>query len=313
MKQHVCVLLFFILLSIPLAGFAQLPNLEATISFDPPYPQPGEEVLARVSNLPSQLNGQPITWRVNTVIVPEAANERVITLIAPSVGESLRVIAQVGNTSIGNVLTTNYLDVIIEPQTRVPAPYIGRAVPSAGSQINATVLVNGTTLNPANLQYSWQLNNKSLDGGPIRGKYKNTFTLPQFEDRNILTVTVSLPGGEVLSSRSIFIPIVAPEVLFYEFDPLLGLASRPLLNDELPLLGNSLTVRAEPYYLDTLVFNEPDILTWEVNNVLVNNASNPYEITLQRQFGAGRIPVSFGVTDTTLFLQSAYDDFIITY
>lgn len=298
----------------PIVVFGQQPNTGATIEFKPPYPRPGETVTATITNLPGTVSGQSTEWRIDGTIIEEAANQRSITLTANSIDTPMRVTATVGGLTLENTLRPVYLDLIIEPQTYVPNFYIGRAVPSLASQINVTALVNGTAIDPASLQFFWRLNLDVLEGGPVRGKNKLSINLPRYESRNILTVEASIPGGRTVARRSFLIPLAEPTLQFYEYDSLYGLASRPLLNNQLVLVGNSATIRAVPYNLDTRVFNDPAILEWRINNTITNtNTQNPYEITVQRQFGAGTTPINFRLSDTRIFSQAAQGKFSISY
>jgi hypothetical protein len=286
--------------------------MSAIIEFQPPHPRPGELVEATLKNLPSNVGGSPITWRINGEVVDAPIGDRGITFIADGTDRPTTVTASVGGSTIRQTIQSSYLDVIIEPQTRVPGFYQGRAVPSSGSRINATALVNGTSRNPSELVYFWRLNFDVIGGGPGRGRSSVAVDLPRFESNNILTVEVSLPTGEVIARRSFTIPTVTPQVRFYEFDPLLGLAMNPLIDNTLVLSGNSATIHAEPFYLDTRVFNEPDILEWRIAGVTTPNTNrNPYEITVQRQFNAGPTNIAFRMSDTQNFSQAARGNFTI--
>ena len=304
-------LLSFTCISVSYAAFTN--DIAATIEFQPPHPRPGEEVTVSLANLESMFRGSEIVWRVNGEIVGELQpGETKLVIEAGPIERPTTVSASFAGTTIQNTLRSSYLDIILEPQTRTPSFYRGRAVPSSGSRLNATALLNGTSRNPDNLVFLWRLNFDVIGGGPLRGRSSISVDLPRFGERNILTVEVSEPNGPTIASRSFFIPTIEPQVLFYEFDPLLGLASRPLLDNRLVLTSNVATVRAEPFFIDSRVFNNPAILEWRINNRLTSNTNtNPYEVTVQRQFGSTATPISFRLSDTTNFSQAVRGNFTV--
>src|SRR5690606_5115072 len=97
-----------------------------------------------------------------------------------------------------------------------------------------------------------------------------------------------------------------PFVRFYEVNTLYGLL--PKVVDDLHLIGNTATVRAEPYYIDSRVYNNPDVRSWKVNNTEVRGGSNPYELTLQRPGTNGSSRVDFRIQSMTQAIQGTTAD-----
>ena len=197
-----------------------------------------------------------------------------------------------------------YLDVIFEPQTRVPDFYQGRSLPSIGSLVNATALLNVGSTNNSQFVYTWQINRQVIEGGPIRERNQVSFEMPMGNSA-ILSLRVTDLNGNVLANRAILLPSVEPRISFYEVSPLFGINQKPF-DTNLPLIGNSVTVQAEPYYLDSRVYNDPDIKEWKINNTPSNyTGGNPYQVTLQRAGESGVSRLNFHVRDTTQVLQGA--------
>ncbi len=213
-----------------------------------------------------------------------------------------------GREVITTVIRPVYLDIIVEPQTRVPDFYLGRALPSIQSMVNVTALVNDGRFRN-DLVYTWRVNRKVLEGGPIRAQNKMSFEMPMGNEA-ILSLTVTEPTGRVLARRATFIPSVSPELRFHSVSSLYGVNTRAITGEYI-MIGNSTTLRAEPYYLDSRVYNDPDVAQWQVNNIAAGNVgSNPYEVTIQRVGLPGVSTLNFHVRDTTRQVLQGADDSI---
>jgi hypothetical protein len=96
--------------------------------------------------------------------------------------------------------------------------------------------------------------------------------------------------------------------VFYEVNTLYGVMERSI-KSPFSLFGNSMTVRAEPYYLDSAVFNAPNIAEWKVDATNVPPNRNPYEITLERAEAGGSAQITFRIQSTIKLLQGTKDTF----
>lgn len=285
-----------------------------TLEKSPLYPDPYASVRISLNDYSSDASGSAIQWRIGGVAQPELANQRTITLPTGKAGVSVRVEAILttpnGQTiTVAESVTPQYLDIVIEPQTRVPNHYTGRALPSTGSTVNATALFGenggGTTL----YTYTWRLNNTVLLGGPVRGQKQASFVMP--EGSALLEVTIQDTDGTMLGSKSIELVNSTPFLHFYSINSLYGMSRRPV-GDSLTLIGNNTTVRAEPYYLDLQTYNNPDLAEWSLSNGLGGTrGQNPYDLTLIRTASGQSESVSFHVRNLTDILKGAQRGFIV--
>ncbi len=315
-------ILIFSLLFIPVMVFAQATpppifNKEVlNIDFNPPFPQPNANFTATLNDhsLPVQVTN--IRWFINGEAFADKQNLRRLELTSPGAGESITVSALLnlanGTTmEVENTLSPAYLDIIIEPQTRTPAFYQGRPLPSFGSTINATALVNGDPSQAGNYIYTWRVNGNTLEGGAIRGRNVVSFTMPRGR-LSSLSLEVQRPTGEVVARRLIEVSAHTPQLIFYESSSLYGLRERAI-PENLVLSGTTMTVRAEPYHLNLEVFNNPNVAEWEIDNVEQPfQFLNPYEITFSLLNMGARSTISFHVRDTVQVLQGANADFVVT-
>ncbi|MBY0309712.1 hypothetical protein K2Q16_01015 [Patescibacteria group bacterium] len=318
MKIVALVLFFLSFFTAPVA-YAQVsatPFLnQLQIVTDPLYPSPQSEIGVNLNDYGLAGAGGTIEWVVDGVRRSDLHNKRSFTITTgatgvPMVLEAMITPANGPRMTARNTISPTYLDLIIEAQTRVPGFYLGRALPSIGSAVNVTALINGTAVSPRDLLFRWQMNETALLGGPVQGQNQVTFTMPQ--GGATLGVVVERVGGGVIASKNIFLQNAEQTVRFYEVNSLYGMAKRSA--ERLSLIGNSTTVRAEPFHLDIRTYNNPDIATWSSSAITLSQGTNPYEATIVRQAGlTGVGAVGFHVRNENQILQGSQASLQVSY
>ena len=323
MWHRYCFLL--ILVFLPFASGAQF-NIDdlqaqqqtATIILEPSFPGPGDTVKATV-DAGRNVFGAEITWIYNGTELTTANNMRSAEFVAGAAGTSNQLTARLtsaegGTQAVSTTISPLYLDLVIEPQTRVPDWYWGRALPSYSSQINATALIhNGTNfLDSDGIVYTWRIDKETIENGAIRGGNKVSFSTPRGQTP-VLFVTAANLRGETIASRAIRLNSVKPEMIYYEKHSLYGQRNISI-KSAAALIGNVLTLQAEPYFLDTRVYNNPDIAQWGINSITTDNgASNPYEITLSRAGLGGSTIVNFHVRSMQQISQGVEESIRVNF
>lgn len=303
-------LFFFGFFTTPMV-FAQISTApflsQLQIVTEPLYPAPHSEVAVNLNDYALASAGGTIEWTVSGARRNDLVNKRSFVLTTgfegvPVVIEAIITPESGPRSSARTTITPVYLDLIIEAQTRVPGFYLGRALPSIGSAVNVTALINGNAISPQDLVFRWQLNDTVLLGGPVRGQNQVAITMPQ--GGATLGVVVERANGSIVASKNIFLLNAEQAVRFYEVNSLYGMAKRP--PERLSLIGNSTTVRAEPYHLDIRTYNNPDIANWSSTALTLTQGANPYEATLVRQGSvSGFSSVGFHVRSESQILQGA--------
>jgi hypothetical protein len=300
------------------AQFSESLNPVLALTLQPAYPSPEEEVTVSLEDYRGGAPGTEISWFLDGKPISSAYNERTVTVTAGKAGTKniIKAVLTAPNGSVESVSATLapvYLDIIVEPQTHVPDFYQGRALPSIGSTVNLTALLdNGNSMATRDLMFNWTVNQQVLEGGAIRGRNRTSFTVPQGTNL-VITLQVTTLDGTVVARRSHIVPSVLPELHFYEMNTLYGTGRRSLTNG-FNLIGNSATIKAEPYYLDSRIFNNPNISTWNINgNEVAVGGSNPYEITIERTGEVGLAELGFHVRSTSQVLQGAKGKIKVNY
>lgn len=291
-----------------------------SIELAPLYPGPEQSFTATINDYALPISSTGIRWYIDDKLQEASLNERKISTTTKSAGQKTTIEAVLSlsngsSISVKRVIDPVYLDIIIEPQTRTPAFYRGRPLPSIDSLINATAIVNGNNIPPNDLIYTWRLNDEVVGGGTLRGKNAVTFSMPRGRFAT-LGLEVQKIGGGVIASRILSLTSVSPDLSFYFTSPLYGLTTKALTGT-VPVVSASFSVRAEPYYLDLRTFSDPDLTEWKLNGRLTfGDQNNPYEITLAKNENlvlGGNTTLDFHVRNTVQVLQGAQSNFVISY
>ena len=289
-----------------------------TIVLDPQYPNPGDQVTASIDDYSMNNTGATITWYFDGLSAPAVTNLRTITFTAPEVGKTMTVVARL-TFPTGRIIESKrainplYLDLIIEPQTYTPAFYQGRALPTKGSlvYINALLQTKDGPVDSSKYSYTWSLNSKSVYGGARSGNSWASITVPH-GSASIITIAVQDSSGTTVARKLFPLPAIAVEVQFYELNTLLGLSTKAITEGVI-LAGNSTSIKAVPYYLDTRAVNGNLFTQWSVDNQIVQTENNdPFEINLNRGV-SGNAVVSFKLRNLAELLQSDEQSFNVAF
>lgn len=170
------------------------------------------------------------------------------------------------------------IDLIIEANTYVPYFYQGRREPANGSSLRATALILSTNITPSS--YQWQVGSQSFTSSV---PYID-FVMPQVSGDLSVSVTAVAANGSRLGSTAQSIRPTNPRVLFYEKNELRGL-SQIAIKESLPLIGEAISIRAEPYFFGVSSLIAGATGTWTADNIDMVVDTNWREVTLLRREG----------------------------
>lgn len=177
--------------------------------------------------------------------------------------------------------------------TYVPPGFAGKIMPTANSQITASVelIDNGKIVNLSKQNVYWYANNNFLSGGI--GMQTITFRAPDAAGGTI-DLRVEVPNYSKGSQlKTIVIPIVRPEVVIETSFPSGRFSSSPL------------QLAGQPYFFNTASPARLNFI-WSVNGQTPSGAENPQSLNIK--FGAtmipgSTIPVSLSVQNTNSKFQ----------
>lgn len=290
------------------------PTLQPT----PVFPEPGQTVTVSLNDYSIASDNASVSWILNGEAQPTFANKRQFTYTAGAIGSADVVIAQLSFPDgrvlpVRGVVSPAYIDIILEADSYVPPFYRGRPVPSYSSTVRATGLItNGSAVSSELYSYRWSIDNNVIGGGAQLGARSVVFEIP-IRTEHTLKLDIIDSNGVVVGRKSLRLPIVNPELQFYERSTLYGL-SRLALAEQISFPGNSITIEAVPYYLDTEVLLGNTVFEWSLNNSTIKTGNtDPFLITLNRGGDQGTARLEFQVQSKEDFLQGAKDKLRITF
>jgi len=120
------------------------------------------------------------------------------------------------DTVTGEDFTLKNIEMIWSTDSYVPYDYPGRALAAIDGFVDVTVLLNVSGGNPANLQYSWFIDNMFDEEQSGYGRINFRFGVRKFaEETHTVLVKIFNDSNSFYMEKSITIPIVAPEVIIY--------------------------------------------------------------------------------------------------
>ncbi len=313
-------LFLFCLLILPFTVHAQsvLPEQNLTLKLSPLTPEPNTETTISLDAYSYETNGATIIWYVDGKEETSARNQRSLKITTKDAGEETNIKVDIdlpNNQQLTKSITINpiRIDLVLESNTLVPAFYQGRSLPTVGSTVRVIATpYTGGNVSPSDYTYVWKHNNQVLFGGAIKGKQVAEIKIGLGIEQ-IISVDVINSRGETVAKKSIVLPLAKPEILFYEENPLRG-ASQIALSDTYYLIDDEVTLRAEPYYMDSNIFSTEPLIEWSLNSKQIPNpSSDPQYLTLQKKLTSGAAKLSFHIRNLKQLLQGVEKGFVINF
>jgi hypothetical protein len=187
------------------------------------------------------------------------------------------------------------VSLIAEPIASVPVLYPGKSlIPLEGdARIVAVANVRdaaGKIIDPANLSYSWTVDNTRIANSSGIGKQSILVASPtQYRNRTV-SVIVQSQNGSLVGGDSLAMNPSAPTLRVYENDPLLGIRFDHALSDSYSITGSESSLFAAPFSFPTT--NGLPALQWFLNGTPAQIGNS---ITL-RPAGSGQGSASLSLT-----------------
>ena len=300
----------------PLFSLAQVGTSNLSLTVEPAFPEANQIYSVKLDGYTQ--NRASLSWFVNGAEQRAYKNKISMTTQAGGIGTIQNITAKVTLLSgevidVKHTVTSNRVDLLIEADTEVPHFYNGRRLPSSGSTVHATALVfTKTQQTMSAFAYLWKLNGQTQNGGAIQGDNTFVFT-PSFENQTTLEVSVLNKSGATIAQESKVIPIVKPELSFYEKNPLRGQLFTALSNPFL-FIGDEITIRAEGYFMSKDLLGSDVLRRWSVNNKNVeSDDADPNELTLHKEGVGASSKISFHIRNLKQLLQGVEKTITINF
>jgi hypothetical protein len=310
-KHTFLLLLLSVLLFSPLATHAQS---GFSLLVNPPLPEPGDtyEVTAGILGT----NVRSFSWFADGREISDLANKKTVSLTASDTQTRITArVTLVNGTQLeaSKIISPARVDLHINAHTLTPVFYTGASLPASGAEVTATALVFKKGQPVSNgLSYAWTLNGKIQNGGPIRGGNSISY-VPSFEDETLISVEVFDAQNKKIAEEAQLIPVVDPELYFYENNPLRGLSPVALLNPHI-FIGDEVNIRGEAYYLNNALDPRTTFTEWKINGSKATASSQDgQEITLRKEGNNGSSELSFHIRDLKQLLHGVQNAITIRF
>jgi len=289
----------------------------AQLTLFPQYPAPQSTTTISLNAYSLNTDGATIRWFVDGKEKVEDRNKRELDVFVENLGSSRVVRTEI--VSDGQIIATpsvvvspSLVDIIVEADTTIPAFYKGRALPSSGSTVKVIAVPHNLKKDPSAYFYKWEFGDTVLFGGPVSGRRSISLTVPQVSSP-LLSLTILDTDGTILTKKNVRLGVFDPELYFYEENPLRS-TNRKAIGGTLTLVGNEVTVRTEPYFVDTNVFDSHWVYGWRLDGHKIETGnSNPKLITLSKTGGSGTASVGFELVNTKSLLQNVRGAFQVFF
>ncbi|MBI5003793.1 hypothetical protein HZC00_01730 [Candidatus Kaiserbacteria bacterium] len=326
-QKHFLFTLFLLalLLTAPMA-YAQSgaifvsPNPEAvaTIIMIPKNPSPGDTVhLTVTGGSLLDLQNSTITWFQNGKLISKGVGYASLDITTGTLGSEDDVNVQVdspdGATAASSIsIIPTHVDLLLDSDSYIPPFYRGRALPSAGTHMQAQALVyfkrsDGSFIPPNSIIYTWKVNGQVI--GNVSGKGRQTAVLPApvlFGTSNVSIEAVST-DNLFTGSASTNISSVEPILMLYEDHPLFGILFHRAMGQTTTIPDSEMTFAAVPYFTQVKNPNDPQLrYHWMVNgNLIVADTNHPSEIVINADKSNGEAAITLALNHASNFLMNA--------
>lgn len=230
--------------------------LEVDIS--PESPDPFETVEMRVTSNLTDLNRAEIYWYVDNALEKSGRGVRSLSFQVGDLG-SVTTATIIIDTIEGQRVTKEFtfrpadVSLLWEAQSYTPPFYKGRALASPQSMIKIVAqpemrLASGAKLSPDELVYTWKRGNQVLQEQSGYGASVVTVQAPKPFGEADISVEVSSLYETYTAEETLTLPVVDPQVVLYEKDPLAGTNFRNAVRGNAESSGSELTLFAAPYF-----------------------------------------------------------------
>jgi hypothetical protein len=302
-----CIYIVFIVLFYSQVVFADSYS-DIQINSKPEYPQPNQIISLSLNSYSYNLTNSHISWYVDDTKFKEGVGLTSVAIKAPTIDTKSVISAHVNDSIIvSKTIAPSYIDILWEANTYTPVWYAGRALPTQGSKITATVMpVLNSNIQVGSLIFNWSKNGNLLKD--FSGIDKKTITInsPNLYNDYILEVSVSDLSGNILGNNSVKISTIEPKVYLYKHRPLIGTVFYDAINTASNIINAEQSIDAIPYYFNV---KNPHDLTykWEISGAkYIQNSKN--NVSILQSIGSTILSVKASAKKT--FLQSAQIKYI---
>lgn len=313
------LLIFLVLLSIvyvPQYSFSSneisVADTDITATTFPDNPEPYQTVSIKLTSYATDLNKAFIEWRIGSGIVLSGYGKTNYSFDAggPNTTTTFTVrITPAGGDKITKIISINPSEIEIVWEgldSYAPPFYKGKSFATSGSTIRAVAIANtsATKKGKGSIVYTWKLNDTTKPNASGYNKDSYTFTNSELDTTNKVTVTASSIDGSYEATKTVTIPIIKPQLVFYKKSPTEGVLYTNALGDETTMTEDEMTIVAEPYYLASKGNENDFTYGWKINGDSIDTPSKKTELTVHPTEKGGYATIDATFENLNLLFQN---------
>jgi len=289
------------------------------INLSPEIPEPNQTISAELSGTLVDLDSSDIYWYLDKEIQKHGIGEKSFSFTAGDVDEkkdleAIVIIPDGRRIDLQRTIEPTNIDLLWEANTYTPPFYRGKALPTYKSSIKVLALPSGKNINTKFI-YNWSIDSLNNIAGSS-GYNQKTFTTFGSYAGYSRKINVSMTSFDkfIKAKKTIKIESVAPELVFYENNPLMGTIFNNALYGIREIKSNDFSVKAEPYYVSRGELKNVQY-KWGVGKDRVESKDNKEKmITFTKpENGSGKVQVQAHFKNTANTYQEARSGVYLSY
>ncbi|MCX6747434.1 MAG: hypothetical protein NTW98_00585 [Candidatus Nomurabacteria bacterium] len=328
MKVSILKLLILILgifVVTPFIASAQVQSTDVTLSVTPKFPAPGGKVTATLSSYVTSLDRANMTWSVDGENMLSGIGKKSFSFTLGPIGSNttLRVdIQTIDRQSLTKTvnLSATEIDMLWEAtDSYVPPFYKGKALVSREGYFKVVAIPNissaGGIINPVNLSYIWEKDDKGQPDMSGWGKNYFLFKNSYIDTNNEILVKVSDVFGNINTGNKINLQTATPKIVFYKQNLLMGIDLAHALNPGHLVDKQGETLVAVPYFFSPKDMSSSDLeFDWMINNKPAQNNGTKNQLGIKGTEGkTGQATVKVNITNTKTLFQSLIKELNVVF
>ncbi len=287
-----------------------LQDTDVSIDMVPENPEPYQDVTVNLTSYATDLNKSMIEWRSgsNLILSGLGRTSYSFTTLGPNVSTifdiTIRPAEGGGAISKRIVINPSEVEILWEGvDSYTPPFYRGKSFISREGRIKAVAIPNTTRVGKGGVTYTWKSGDSTVLGASGYNKDAYVFTNSELNLKENLTVSASSVDGRYNATKTITIPTVSPQIVFYKKSPTEGISYNNALTNDAFIDEEEVTIVAVPYF-SALRGNENAFsYTWKVNGETIETPSKKTELTLRPASRGGYATVNLELDNLSTFFQ----------
>jgi hypothetical protein len=253
------------------------------IALSPQYPQPGQAVHLTVSGGSLDLQNSAIVWRTDGKVVAQGTGVTSADMVAGALGSEANIDVSVDTpdgtiASAQAIVAPTELDVLVGSDSYAPPFYLGRTLPSAGTNLILQAVAHfkradGSVIPDSSITYTWKRNDEVIASASGRGKAVAVISAPHLFTSDTITVDAVSSDQSRGGETSVLVPSEAPVLDLYEDHPLYGILFHRALSGSAFIPESEMTFAAVPYFAEGSSPSDRSLAyDWRVNSAKIDRA-----------------------------------------